>query len=373
LLQRTNISHFQYSSTSPFRRGGGEVVAKRYEISNHLGNVLTIFTDKKTPLVFSGNDTIKAYKATLIASMDYYPFGMAMNSRNYNSSEYRFGFNGKEKDDEVKGTGNSLDFGARIYDPRIGRFLSIDPKWRDFTSLSSYLFADNNPIWNVDENGESPENGQFTGKARKTSLGVTVFRITTNDRKSINISKNILFACTGYIGAAANLADVTYNQSAFGTGTALVGGGATLAGGAAKAASPKGELGFKNVAKTLGNTMTAIDITKEITSDVTKEEFLEDATFKYASVVFAKTHINISNSSLLHLQNKNYDSKRVEQALNITYESLRDKHFKNFDLTTESGQEAAADYYNKNFKQINSDINKQIKDHFNEKDNKTKK
>ena len=41
-------------------------------------------------------------------------------------STYRFGFNGMENDHEMKGTGNSLDFGARIYDPRIGKFLSID-------------------------------------------------------------------------------------------------------------------------------------------------------------------------------------------------------------------------------------------------------
>jgi RHS repeat-associated protein len=40
---------------------------------------------------------------------------------------YRFGFNGQEKDDEVKVEGNSLDFGARIYDSRLGRWLSLDP------------------------------------------------------------------------------------------------------------------------------------------------------------------------------------------------------------------------------------------------------
>ncbi|MFH2095809.1 MAG: hypothetical protein ABIJ16_08895, partial [Bacteroidota bacterium] len=41
---------------------------------------------------------------------------------------HRFGFNGQEKDDEITGvTGSHLDFGARIYDARIGRLLSIDP------------------------------------------------------------------------------------------------------------------------------------------------------------------------------------------------------------------------------------------------------
>ncbi len=39
------------------------------------------------------------------------------------SSDYRYGFNGKEKDDEIKGEANSLDYCARIYDPRVGRCL----------------------------------------------------------------------------------------------------------------------------------------------------------------------------------------------------------------------------------------------------------
>ncbi|MEZ2442984.1 RHS repeat-associated core domain-containing protein [Chitinophaga sp. RCC_12] len=40
---------------------------------------------------------------------------------------YRYGFNGKENDNEVKGEGNQQDYGMRIYDPRLGRFLSVDP------------------------------------------------------------------------------------------------------------------------------------------------------------------------------------------------------------------------------------------------------
>ncbi|HUM47427.1 MAG TPA: hypothetical protein PLD84_10885, partial [Chitinophagales bacterium] len=50
---------------------------------------------------------------------DYYPFGMLMPERNYSSDNYRFGFNGKENDNEAKGSGNSVEFGARIYDPRL--------------------------------------------------------------------------------------------------------------------------------------------------------------------------------------------------------------------------------------------------------------
>ena len=66
---------------------------------------------------------------------------------------YRFGFNGMEKDDEVKGNGNSLDFGARIYDPRIGRWLSRDPLHMKYPSFSPYSFAANSPVFFVDPDG----------------------------------------------------------------------------------------------------------------------------------------------------------------------------------------------------------------------------
>lgn len=76
----------------------------------------------------------------------------------FSSSEhagYRFGFNGKEKDDEVKGNGNSLDFHARIYDPRLGRWLTIDPKAGKYPYNSPYVGFGNNPIYYIDPAGET--------------------------------------------------------------------------------------------------------------------------------------------------------------------------------------------------------------------------
>jgi RHS repeat-associated protein len=71
---------------------------------------------------------------------------------------YRFGFNGKEKDDEINVGGGSYDFGARICDVRLGgRFFSVDPKTDLMPSLSPYSFAANSPIQFIDENGELPK------------------------------------------------------------------------------------------------------------------------------------------------------------------------------------------------------------------------
>jgi RHS repeat-associated protein len=85
-----------------------------------------------------------------------YAFGMPMPGRSYQSSNsYRYGFNGKEKDDEIVGSGNSYDFGARHYDPRLGRWLSIDPQTAKYPYFSPYVAFANNPNYYIDPGGET--------------------------------------------------------------------------------------------------------------------------------------------------------------------------------------------------------------------------
>ena len=68
-------------------------------------------------------------------------------------SSYLFGFNGKENDNEVKGSGNQQDYGLRIYDTRLGRFLSVDPLAKDYPWYTPYQFAGNKPIQFIDLDG----------------------------------------------------------------------------------------------------------------------------------------------------------------------------------------------------------------------------
>jgi RHS repeat-associated protein len=81
---------------------------------------------------------------------------MQMPGRSYTGEDYRYGFNGMEKDDEIKGGGNSYDFGARMYDPRIGRFIKLDPLMNHQATWSPYQFAIDNPVLFIDEAGEWP-------------------------------------------------------------------------------------------------------------------------------------------------------------------------------------------------------------------------
>nr|WP_255722986.1 RHS repeat-associated core domain-containing protein [Flavihumibacter fluminis] len=143
---------------------------KLFELSNHLGNVLVTLSDRVQQVKVT-SDTVRHYLADIRSANDYYPFGMLMPGRKFNAGSFRYGFNGKENDNEVKGTGNQQDYGMRVYDPRLGRFLSIDPITKSYPELTPYQFASNNPIFNIDIDGlegmGSPMVGVWSPSTRK--------------------------------------------------------------------------------------------------------------------------------------------------------------------------------------------------------------
>jgi len=72
----------------------------------------------------------------------------------WQSNGYCFGFNGKERDNEgMGGGGSTYDYGFRIYNGQIGKFLSVDPLFKDFPWNSIYAFAENDVIRSIDLEG----------------------------------------------------------------------------------------------------------------------------------------------------------------------------------------------------------------------------
>ncbi len=123
---------------------------RMYELSNHLGNVLVTISDRKKGVADPLNAAlIKFFEPVMLSGTDYYPFGMAM--RVGGDSTYKYGFNGQEKSNEVKGEGNSYTAEFWEYDPRIGRRWNIDPviKYNE----SPYAAFYSNPIKNNDPSG----------------------------------------------------------------------------------------------------------------------------------------------------------------------------------------------------------------------------
>jgi RHS repeat-associated protein len=143
-LPVTLTGGFSAATVSTFTRG-----EKFFEMSNHLGNVLVTISDKK--IQHTTNSTVVDYwNADVVTATDYAPFGMQLVGRKFSgSSSYRYGFNGKENDLET----NTQDYGMRIYDPRLGRFISVDPITDEYPELTPYQFASNTPIQATDLDG----------------------------------------------------------------------------------------------------------------------------------------------------------------------------------------------------------------------------
>jgi len=101
---------------------------------------------------------------------------------------YRYGFNGKENDNDIEGEGNEQDYGMRIYDPRLGRFLSVDPLTSEYPWNSTYAFAENDVIRSIDVEGAEKHVQTF---AYAVSNGETVSKVISNDYKQPKGTSNV--------------------------------------------------------------------------------------------------------------------------------------------------------------------------------------
>ena len=126
---------------------------RQYSLSNHLGNVLTTIGDGKAAMDSNNDGVIDYFTAYIISVSDYSPFGVELASRTWSIEEYRSGFNGKEKVNEITGNFSDYDFGARIYNARIGRWLSVDPLTVKYPDHSVYNYCKGNAILNRDPDG----------------------------------------------------------------------------------------------------------------------------------------------------------------------------------------------------------------------------
>jgi RHS repeat-associated protein len=143
----------EYSSNKPYLEVTYTLTMKKYYyIKDHLGSIRSVINES----------------GTVVESNDYYPFGLKMPGRSYVSgTPSRNLFTGKERDDE---TGWDY-FGARYYDPAIGRFLSVDPMASKAPDITPYHYTHNNPVNRFDPTGMQDGN-LFTPKYQVNGIDV---------------------------------------------------------------------------------------------------------------------------------------------------------------------------------------------------------
>jgi len=120
------------------------------------GGFLTAYTVNESPAsVYIDNFQITTTSGQLMEENTYYPFGMLnemQSYQSYNDPVNNYKYNGKELQNEL--SLQWLDYGARFYDPQIGRFTALDPLANKYNSLSPYCYVSNNPIIFVDPDGK---------------------------------------------------------------------------------------------------------------------------------------------------------------------------------------------------------------------------
>jgi RHS repeat-associated protein len=125
-------------------RSGGWV--PQYFMKDHLGNVRAIVEPR-----------VATAPQLVWQQQGYYPFGMALGTVYVASEQNDLMYNGKELQTYAI-NGKKLDwydYGARFYDPQIGRWHVIDTYSEDYYPLSPYNYVANNPINSIDIKGDS--------------------------------------------------------------------------------------------------------------------------------------------------------------------------------------------------------------------------
>lgn len=161
-----------------------------YMLADHLGNGRLYFD-------------INSGSARKVQETDYYPFGMSI-QRSLSGTENKYQYNGKEEQDQEK----MYDYGARLYDPVIGRWNVIDPLAEKMSRHSPFNYAFNNPVRFIDPDGmvpierdkdgniiytKDPQASNFT-KIREagSAILVTVYEtgyITTDAGNKVSVDK----------------------------------------------------------------------------------------------------------------------------------------------------------------------------------------
>ena len=125
---------------------GGTTFNYVYNYTDHLGNVRLSYQKES-------NGSLK-----VLEENNYYPFGLkhqGYNSTNLANANYKYKYNGKELQDDFNI--NLYDYGARNYDPAIGRWFNIDPLAEKSRRFSPYTYALNNPVYFIDPDGMAAE------------------------------------------------------------------------------------------------------------------------------------------------------------------------------------------------------------------------
>ena len=218
--------------------GGDFEIVPMFHVTDHLGSVRAV---------------VDGVSGEVVETNDYYPFGSRWDvAAGLKDDTNRFRYNSKEEQFNF-GT-PYIDYGARQYDPILGRWFAQDPLSEKYYSISPYAFCGNNPIRYEDVDGEDwvdKAAGYFIGGVTNVVPGTGFIRdwyspdnsedyntaIKRTDETAAALGTGMMKAGTGAMAAGGALATAGVEVTASTAGAGVVVGGPAVAAGAEIAAA----------------------------------------------------------------------------------------------------------------------------------------
>jgi RHS repeat-associated protein len=207
----------------PYEAEEGTRWLYEYYMKDHLGNTRAVF-----------NGTNLGGNIDMLQHSSYYPFGLAFNLVDYNTSttsdytENKYLYNNKELQDDMMQSKKLdwYDYGARMYDPQLGRFHTLDAFAEKYYDFTPYQYGANNPVLFIDVNGDSIHVAEeyresfnndiqnvFSDNAEyfeHTESGMLVF---TGDKKSLTKEQKQIYKGMKKLMGEEKTTNVVYEES----------------------------------------------------------------------------------------------------------------------------------------------------------------
>jgi len=217
-----DVAYQQLASTS----GWGSLTAS-YTVKQAGYAYMYVSNEQQVLMDVYFDDVTMTYTPSpVVQQEDFYPFGATFNSyQRENTVPNKYLFNGKELQTDL--SLNMEDFGARMYDPYVGRFSTIDPHSVKYDAVTPYNFGFNNPVLFVDPTGKD---GVVTGSGTKDDPYVVKANyyyvkggLSKNELKGLNSAISTYNGAGGKNGVEVKNADGSTSYVKFNLSTKEVG------------------------------------------------------------------------------------------------------------------------------------------------------